>query len=135
MFGGCCEYLGEVCSVGIDGTSHERAPSPQRHRQRVKRGVNRPHWRRLRDLASLRGGGVLAFCQSVDPVVKHEDRQVDVASHGVDEVVAAYGQGVAVAGDDEHGQVRARDCDSCRDGRCAAMDGVHAVGAHVVREA
>jgi hypothetical protein len=53
----------------------------------------------------------------------------------VDEVVAADGQGVAVAGDDPDRQVGAGHGQAGGDGRGAAVDGVHAVGVEVVREA
>lgn len=33
MFGGCCEYLGEVCAVGVYGVSHEGASGTQGHGQ------------------------------------------------------------------------------------------------------
>jgi hypothetical protein len=82
-----------------------------------------------------RGGGVLAFGEAVDPVVEEEDLEVDVAAQGVDEVVAADGQCVAVAGDDPDGQVAAGGGESGGDGGGAAVDGVHPVGVHVVREA
>ena len=53
------------------------------------------------------GGRVLAFGEAVDAVVEEEDFEVDVAAEDVDEVVAADGEGVAVAGDDP----------DCRSGR------------------
>ena len=53
----------------------------------------------------------------------------------MDEVVAADGQSITVTSDDEDGQIRARHCHPRRDGRGTAVDGVHAIGVHVVREA
>src|SRR5699024_12386481 len=70
-----------------------------------------------------------------DPVVEEQDRHVDVAAHGVDEVVAADGEGVAVAGDDPDREVGAARGQAGGDGRGAAVDGVHPVGVEVVREA
>src|SRR5699024_8836584 len=71
----------------------------------------------------------------VDPVVEQQDVEVDVAAQGVDEVIAADGHGVAVAGDHPDGLVLAGGDQSGGDGRRAAVDGVHAVGVEVVREA
>ena len=105
------------------------------HGERVERRVDRAHRRRLGDLAELGGGRVLALGQAVDPVVEQQDRQVDVAAQGVDQVVAADRQAVAVAGDDPHVEVGAGDGDAGGDRRGATVDRVHPVGVHVVREA
>ena len=64
-----------------------------------------------------------------------QDRQVHVAAQRVDQVVATDRQHVAVAGDDPHVEVGARQRDAGGDRRRAAVDAVHAVGVHVVREA
>ena len=82
-----------------------------------------------------RGGRVLALGQPVDPVVEQQDRQVHVAAQRVDQVVAADRQRVAVAGDHPHRQVRPGGGQAGRDRRRAAVDRVHPVGVHVVREA
>ena len=50
--------------------------------------------------AGARGRRILALGQAVDLVVEQDDLQVDVAADGVDQVVAADRQAVAVAGDD-----------------------------------
>src|SRR5690606_32317520 len=72
---------------------------------------------------------------SVDPVVEQQDRDVDVAAQGVDEVVAADRERIAVAGDDPHREVLAGGGQAGGDGRGAPVDGVHPVGVEVVREA
>ncbi len=51
------------------------------------------------------------------------------------QVVATNGQRVTVAGDNPHRQVGPGDRQTCRDGRCPAVDGVHPVGLQVVGEA
>ena len=91
--------------------------------------------RRLRHLAQLGGGRVLALGQPVDPVVEEQDRQVDVAPQRVDEVVAADRQRVAVAGDHPHVEVGSGHGEAGGDGRRPPVDAVDAVGVHVVREA
>src|SRR4029453_17541178 len=64
-----------------------------------------------------------------------QDRDVDVAPQGVDQVVATDRQGVAVTRHHQHVQVGPGQGQSRGDGRCPAVDGVHPGGVHVVREA
>ena len=72
--------------------------------------------------------------QAVDPVVEQQDLEVDVAPHGVDEVVSADGESVTIPGDDPDRQVLASSCQAGRDGRGTTVDRVHAVGVHVEGE-
>ncbi len=81
-----------------------------------------------------RGGGVLALGEAVDPVVEEQDRHVHVAAQGVDQVVAADGERVAVTGDDPHREVGPRGGQPGRDRGRATVDRVHPVGVEVVRE-
>ena len=60
---------------------------------------------------------------------------VDVAPHGVQDVVAADGERVTIAGDDPDHQVRPGDLEAGGQRRRAAVDGVEAVGVHVVGRA
>ena len=60
----------------------------------------------LGDGAAVGGGGVLALGESVDLVVEQHYVYVDIAAHGVDEVVAADGQRVAVARGDPDAEAR-----------------------------
>ncbi len=94
-----------------------------------------PDRRRLGHLAELGGRRVLALGQPVDAVVEQQDVEVDVAAQDVDQVVAADRERVAVAGDDPHRQLGPRRLEPGGDRRRAAVDGVEAVGVHVVREA
>jgi len=120
--------------LGVERTADEGGLGAQRQRHRVERGVDRAHRRGLGDLADLRRRRVLTLGETVDPVVEQQDRQVDVAPERVHEVVAADGQRVAVPGDDPDRQVRTRCRQPGRDRRRPAVDRVHAVGVHVVRE-
>ena len=110
------------------------ASAPERDRQRVERRIDAAERRALGDLAELGRGRVLTLGEPVDAVVEHEDRQVDVATQRVDEVVAADRQPVAVTGDDPHVEVGPGHGDTGGDGRRTTVDAVDAVGVHVVRE-
>src|SRR5262249_6571464 len=77
----------------------------------------------------------LALGQTVDLIVEEDDLDVDVAPEGVQQVSGADGQAVAVAGDDPDGEVRTSHLQAGGEGGSATVDGVEAVGVHVVREA
>src|SRR5207245_5856468 len=81
------------------------------------------------------GGRGLSLGEAVDAVVEEEDLQIDVAPQGVDEMVAADGEPVPVAGYHEHRQLGPRHLEARRDGRSAAVDAVYPVGVHVVGKA
>ena len=100
-----------------------------------ERVVDRAHRRALGLLAQRAGRRVLALGQAVNVVVEQDDVQVEVAANGVHQVVAADRQAVAVAGDDPHLQVGPGHLQTGRHGRGPAVDGVEAVGVHVIREA
>ena len=101
----------------------------------VDRVVDRPDRGRLGLLAELRGRRGLALRQAVDPVVEHDDLDVDVPPHRVEDVVAADRERVAVAGDHPDHELRAGELEAGGDRRRPAVDRVEAVGVHVVREA
>ncbi len=82
--------------------------------------------------ATRRGGAVLPFREAVDAVVQQNHVEVDVAAVGVDEVVAADGEAVAVAADLPHVELGVGDLGAGGDGGGAPVDGVHAVGGHVM---
>ena len=131
---GAAERLHHVLAVHVVGPGHEAGLGAQRQAERVEGVLERAERRRLGDLGHLRRRRVLALGETVDLVVEQQDGDVDVASQGVDQVVAADGEGVAVAGDDPHVEVRAGGGQAGGDGRGPAVDGVHPVGVHVVRE-
>jgi hypothetical protein len=94
-----------------------------------------PERRGLRDLPQLRRRRVLALGEPVDAVVEQQDRDVDVPSQRVDQVVPADRERVAVAGDDPHREVGPRRGEAGRDRRSPSVDRVHAERLDVVREA
>ena len=129
------EHVREPLLVRVDRTRDERRLGADRDRERVERVVERAERRRLRHLAELGRRRVLALREPVDAVVEEEDLQVHVATQRVDEVVPADRQRVAVARDHPDREIRPRHRESGRDRRRAAVDRVHPVGLHVVREA
>ena len=120
-------------------TSTERATNvasaPSASESGIERPVHRAVRRGLGLLADLGRRRILALGQPVDPVVEQQHLEPHVAAQHVDEVVAADGQRVAVARGDPHVEVRPRDLQPRGDRRRAPVDGVEAVGVHVVREA
>ena len=72
--------------------------------------------------------------QAVNEVVHDQVGHLDVFACGVDEVVAADGEGVAVAAEGEHVQVGPRDGKSAGEGQRTTVNVVHAVCLHKVRE-
>ena len=110
------------------------ASAPRARLRGLKGCSSEPKGVDLVDLGHFRGGRVLALGQPVDLVVEQQDGDVDVAAERVDQVVAADGERVAVTGDHPDVEIRPGGGQSGGDGRCPAVDRVHAVGVHVVRE-
>ena len=123
------------CSVWV---STERATNVASAARAIVSGMigvsTVPDRRRLRLLAELGRRRRLALGQPVDPVVEHDQVDVDVAAHRVDDVVAADRQRVAVAGDDPDHEVRPGGLEPGRERRRPAVDRVEAVRVHVVRQ-
>ena len=111
------------------------ASQPMASDSGMERVVDRAHRRALGLLAQRRGGRVLALGEAVDAVVEQDDVDVEVAADGVHQVVAADREAVAVAGDDPDLQIGPHGLEAGRHRRGPAVDRVHAVGVHVVREA
>jgi hypothetical protein len=132
---GLAEHLRQVSLVDVEGSRDERRARSDCDRERVERVVERAEGRRLRHLAALARRRVLALREPVDLVVEEEDLYRDVAPQGVDEVVAADREGVAVAGHHPHEEVGARRREPGRERGSPAVDAVDAVRVHVVREA
>ena len=125
----------QVLGLDVDAARDEARLGAERERDRVERMVDGAERRRLGHLADLGRRRVLALGEAVDAVVEEQDLQVDVAAQHVDQVVAADRERVAVAGDHPDRQLRPRHLEPGGDRRRAAVDGVEAVGVHVVREA
>ena len=131
---GGVERLAEVLDIAINGPGNESRAGSQGNPDWVEGPLRRPVWGRLRDLAHLRGGRELALREPVDAVIEENDVQVHVAAHGVQQMVAADAQPVAVACNDKDRQFWARSLEASREGEGAAVDAVEAVSLHVVRK-
>ena len=110
------------------------ASAPKRQADRVEGRVEGAEGGGLGDLRHLGGGRVLALGQPVDLVVEHQDVDPHVAAQRVDEMVPADGQRVAVARDHPHVEIGPARRQPGGDRRGPPVDGVQAVGVHVVRE-
>src|SRR5207244_986345 len=132
---GPAEDLHHVLAVHVVGSGHEAGFRPQGQAHGVEGEVDRSERGRLGHLPLLAGGRVLTLGQPVDLVVEQQDGEVDVAAQGVDEVVAAYGERVAVARHHPDVQVGPGQGQPGGDGGGPPVDGVHPVDVHVVGEA
>ena len=119
----------------IDRARDEVRAGAKRKEQRVHRIVDRAHGGRRRARAEARGRRVLALGQPIDLVVEQQDVEIDVAADGVHGVVAADREHVAVAADHPHIERGVGELHAARDRRRAAVDGVEAVGRHVIGKA
>ena len=129
------QHLREVHGIRRHAARDERGSRAQREGERVERPIDGPVRARLRLLPQLAGRRRLPLRQSVDAIVEEQDLQIDIAAQGVDEVVAADGKPVAVAGHHEDRQLGPRHLEARRDGRSAAVDAVYPVSVHVVGKA
>lgn len=76
----------------------------------------------------------MSLGQTIDAIVEQNHVQVDVAAVGMYEVVAADGQSVAIAADLPDGEIGVGNLAAGSNRRCTAVDGVHAIGGHIVRQ-
>ena len=77
----------------------------------------------------------MALGESVDTVVEQYDIDINVSAVGMDEVVAADGQTIAVTADLPYTEMWVGHFATGGNGGSAAVDGVHAVCGHVVGQA
>ncbi len=111
------------------------APGGEQFLDRVDRLVDGAGGIGLRFEAERRGGRGLLFRQAIDEVVHDDVGQVDVLARAVLEVVAADREGVAVAAEEEHVQVRPRKAHARGQRHRAPVDEMPAVGIDEIREA
>ncbi len=134
MLGGALEHAGHVGEVAVHRAGDEGGAGAQRQGDRAEGSVDAALRCGLGLHAQLGGRRILALGEAVDAVVEQDDLQADVAPHGVDEMVTADGQGIAIAGHHPHRQLGPRQLQAAGNSRRASVDAVHAVGFHVVRK-
>ncbi len=105
MLRGPTHHLLQMLGVGID-----RSPNPRPFRrkgdtQRAKRSVDITKGRRFGSLAKFGGWRVLPFGQPVNLIIENDDRQIDIASHHMQEMVTADAQRITVARDNPNVQI------------------------------
>ena len=125
------DQFGEVLLLAAEAARDERGACGQSQRNRIDRRFDVAEGHAFRLHADAAGGRCLAGGEAVDLVVHHDVEQVDVAAHGVHEVVAADAEAVAVAAGHQHGQIVIGELHSSGHRQRAAVQGVHAVGVDV----
>ena len=123
-----------MLDVHIDRPRDERRFRSNGHRQWTERVVNTAQRRGLGFLAKLRSRRVLTFGQAVNAIVEQQHDHADVSSDGVEQMVAADAQTVAVTGDDPDLEIGVGAFGAGRDGQRPAMDAMESVGLQVIRE-
>ena len=131
---GSLQNLDGSRSIGGYGTGEEMATCAKAQFSRTEGILDSAIGARLADEATGAGGRVLPLGQTVDTVVEQNHVQVDVTTVGMDEVVTADSQSVTVARHLPYGQVGVGNLGTCGYGGSTAVDGVHAVGGHIVRQ-
>ena len=129
---GCLQHFDSARSVGGHGACKEVSTCTEAQLGGPEGILHCTIGAALRDKAARRGRAVLPFGQAVDTVVEQNHVQVDVATVGMDEVVASDSQSVAVTAHLPYREVGVGHLATCGNGGCASVDGVHAVGGHVV---
>ena len=128
------QRLGQVVDIDVNSTGDKGRLSADGERQGPQRIVDGTQRTRLGARAGARGWRVLALGQAVNLVVEEDDLEIDVAANGVDQVIAADGQPVAIAGDNPDLEVGAASFQARGEGRRAPVNAVEAVSVHVVRK-
>ena len=80
-----------------------------------------------------RGRRILSAGHTIDIIIKYDDRQIDVSSACVDQMVAADRSRVAVAGNDDHVQLRICKLHTGRKRDRSAMRGMQGIIVHITR--
>ena len=129
---GALENLLHHLAVAIHDAGHEGAASAEGQGDGVDRVIDHAARRGDGSQTDLRGGRVLPLGQAVNLVVEQHDVQVEVAANGVNVVVAADRERVAVAGADPDAEVRAGRLQAGGHRHGASVDAVHAIGVDVI---
>src|SRR5205807_3497094 len=132
--GGTAQGLRKVAHIDVHRPRHKGGLGADGQGKRPQRIVDRAEWTGFDARSRPRGGRILPFGETIDFVIEENDLHVQVTADGMDQVVAADGEAVAVARDDPYLQIGPADLQSRRKGRGTPVDTVKAVGVHVVRK-
>lgn len=121
--------------VGSYGAGEEVAAGTETELCRAERIFHGAVRTRFAHETSRRRGRILALGQTVDSVVQKNHVQIDIPSVGMYEVIAADGEAVAVTADLPYRKFRIGHFATRGDGCSPAVDSIHAVGVHIVRQA
>ena len=124
----------QMLGIGVRAARHKGGSSRDGLLHRVDRLVHRSPHVRLALEADRAGRGGLFLGQAVHVVIHHHVGEVHVFAGAMVEVIAADGEGIAVAAEDKHIQILPRERDAGGKGQRAAVDIVRAVGLHKIRE-
>ena len=128
------DQLGQVADIAAVTACDVGGPVHDGTGDGVNRGLNAAERGALGAHAVAAGGRNLASGEAIDLVVHHDVGQVDVATGGVSEVVAADAVAIAVPAGDEYGEVVVGELGASGDSQGAAVEGVHPVGIEVARQ-
>src|SRR3990172_8445930 len=91
--------------IDIQRSSHKRSFRCKRNVKRINRIIDRTHRSRFRLLSKLRSWRILALRKAVNPVIKKDDLEIDVAADAVNEMISTNAEPVAVARNDPYIQI------------------------------
>jgi len=128
------EHLDGMGAVGGHAAGKKLTPRAKAQLGRAEGVFHRAVRTRLGDESARTGGRELSLGESVDTIVEQDHVQVHVLAHGVDEMVAADGQSVAVAAHLPHGESRVHDLDARGHGCRTPVNGLHGVGVDIIRQ-
>ena len=119
-------------AVSSYGTCEESAAGTETQLGRTEGVLYGAVWAGLRYKTSWRRWTVLSLGESVYAVVEQNHVEVDVAPHGMDEVVATNGKAVTIAANLPDGEVGVHDLCSCGNRCRASVYGLHGIGVDIV---
>ena len=132
---GSLQHLNAALGIGSHATGEEVTAGTKAEFGRTERILHSAVRARLADEATGTGGAVLTLRQTVDTVVEQNHVQVDVTTHGVDEVVAANSQTVAIARYLPDTELGVHHLGTCSDSGSTTVNGLHGIGIDVIRQA
>lgn len=126
------EHFAEVFDIAVHRSGHEGSIGAEGYGYGVDGVVEGAKRGGGRVLIFFGSGRILAFGQAVYLIVEQEDIEVEVAPQYMDEVIAANGEAIAIAGNDPYVQPGVGHAEAGGNSRCAPVNAVHSVGVHVI---